>query len=148
MLWIIGDSKERNTLQRLISRYLLDSSVILYGSKFGMEKDALLQKMDVFVHPSRNEGLPLSVIEAASYGKPCIVTDATNIGYEVVKYNSGKTIYSQSSKKLEGAMIEIFADYINHDKFIVMQRNAIKMVKENYNWDVLLLQFNTDLYQI
>ncbi|WP_409416845.1 glycosyltransferase family 4 protein [Flavobacterium sp. PS2] len=148
MLWIIGDSKERNTLQRLISRYLLDSSVILYGSKFGMEKDALLQKMDVFVHPSRNEGLPLSVIEAASYGKPCIVTDATNIGYEVVKYNSGKTIYSQSSKKLEGAMSEIFADYINHDKFIVMQRNAIKMVKENYNWDVLLLQFNTDLYQI
>ncbi|MCD0473988.1 glycosyltransferase family 4 protein [Flavobacterium sp. EDS] len=148
MLWIIGDSKEKNELQNIISKNLLDNSVIFYGSKFGKEKDELLQKMDVFVHPSRNEGLPLSVIEASSYGKPCIVTDATNIGYEVVKYNSGKTIYSQSSKKLEAAMSEIFLDYKNHDKFIEMQRNAIKMVKENYNWNELLLKFNTDLYQI
>lgn len=148
MLWILGDSKEKSVLQHIISRNLLDNSVILYGSKFAEDKDELLQKMDVFVHPSRNEGLPLSVIEAASYGKPCIVTDATNIGTEVVKYNSGKTIYSQSSEKLEEAMSEMFQVYNKQEEFIAMQRNAINMVKENYNWNKLLLKFNTDLYQI
>lgn len=148
MLWILGDSKERNELQDIISRNLLDNCVILYGSKYGQEKDELLQKMDVFVHPSRNEGLPLSVIEAASYGKPCIVTDATNIGSEVVKYNSGRTIYCQSSEKLEEAMSEMFVVYNKQEEFIAMQRNAINMVKENYNWNSLLLKFNTDLYQI
>jgi len=148
MLWILGDSKEKKELQHIISKNLLDNSVILYGSKFGEEKDELLQKMDVFVHPSRNEGLPLSVIEAASYGKPCIVTDATNIGSEIEKYNSGRTIYSQSIEKLEEAMSEMFVVYNKHEEFIVMQRNAINMVKENYNWNRLLLKFNTDLYHI
>ncbi|WP_291287472.1 glycosyltransferase family 4 protein [Flavobacterium sp.] len=148
MLWILGDSKEKNELQQIISRNLLDNSVILYGSKFAEDKDELLQKMDVFVHPSRNEGLPLSVIEAASYGKPCIVTDATNIGAEVVKYNCGRTIYCQSSEKLEEAMSEMFIVYNKHEEFIAMQRNSINMVKENYNWNKLLLKFSTDLYQI
>ncbi len=148
MLWILGDSKEKYELQHIISKNLLDNCVILYGSKFGQDKDELLQNMDVFVHPSRNEGLPLSVIEAASYGKPCIVTDATNIGSEVVKYNSGKTIYCQSSEKLEEAMSEMFVIYNKQEEFIAMQRNAINMVKESYNWNKLLLKFNTDLYHI
>jgi glycosyltransferase involved in cell wall biosynthesis len=148
MLWILGDSKQKYELQHIISRNLLDNSVILYGSKFGQDKDELLQRMDVFVHPSRNEGLPLSVIEAASYGKPCIVTDATNIGAEVVRYNSGRTVYSQSSEKLEEAMSQMFVVYNKQEEFIAMQRNAINMVKENYNWNKLLLRFNTDLYQI
>lgn len=148
VLWILGDSKEKQELEHIISKNSLDNSVILYGSKFGQDKDELLQRMDVFVHPSRNEGLPLSVIEAASYGKPCIVTDATNIGSEVVKYNSGRTIYCQSSEKLEKAMSEMFMIYSKKEEFIAMQRNAINMVRENYNWNKLLLKFNTDLYQI
>jgi glycosyltransferase involved in cell wall biosynthesis len=147
-LWIIGDSKEKSKLERIISENSLDGSIILYGSKFGQEKDELLQKMDVFVHPSRNEGLPLSVIEAASYGKPCIVTDATNIGLEIEKYNSGKTIYSQSTEKLKEAMSEMFRLYKNPDQFTAMQHNAVNMIKESYNWDTLLLKFNTDLYQL
>ncbi|MCC6372237.1 MAG: glycosyltransferase family 4 protein [Bacteroidia bacterium] len=78
-LWIIGDSEEKNTLEQLIKLNLLDSSVKLFGAKFNEEKENLIKQMDVFVHPSRNEGLPASVLEAANLGITCIVSEATNL---------------------------------------------------------------------
>ncbi|TRX39482.1 glycosyltransferase family 4 protein [Flavobacterium restrictum] len=147
-LWIVGDSNEKAALEKQIKTHSLSECVTLYGSKFGKEKEDLLQQMDVFVHPSRNEGLPLSVIEAASFGKPCIVTDATNIGNLVEKYQAGKTIYYQCSKQLEAAMNAVFKGWQIPLDFLEMQRNSIKMVEENYNWEKLITQFHTDLYKI
>ncbi|WP_182651126.1 glycosyltransferase family 4 protein [Flavobacterium sp. SOK18b] len=147
-LWIVGDSKEKIILEQQIKAKSLEKNIILFGSKFGVEKEALLQKMDVFVHPSRNEGLPLSVIEAASFGKPCIVTDATNIGSQIMNSNAGITIYSQSSTQLYEAMQKLFSVWENPIEFKELQENAIKMVSENYNWKKLIAQFNTDLYTI
>lgn len=147
-LWIIGDSREKSKLENMVSKNALENNVILYGSKFGTEKDGLLEKMDVFVHPSRNEGLPLSVIEAASFGKPCIVTDATNIGDEIQRYDSGRTIHWQSSEKLEQAMCELFVLFKNPNAFAAMQLNAMNMIEECYNWEKLLFKFKTDLYQV
>jgi glycosyltransferase involved in cell wall biosynthesis len=118
----------------------------LFGSKFGEEKNELLQKIDVFVHPSRNEGLPLSVIEAASFGKPCIVTDATNIGQLITKNQAGKTIYTQNSNLLKNAMVELYSCWKKPTAFIEMQHNALKMVQENYNWKQIITRFNIELY--
>jgi glycosyltransferase involved in cell wall biosynthesis len=145
-LWIIGDSPEKVLLEQQLKGKAFAQNVVLFGSKFGEEKNDLLQKIDVFVHPSRNEGLPLSVIEAASFGKPCIVTDATNIGQLIAKSQAGKTIYAQSSNLLENAMSDLFSCWKNPNYFIEMQYNAIKMVKQNYNWKQLISRFNIELY--
>jgi glycosyltransferase involved in cell wall biosynthesis len=147
-LWIVGDSKEKIILEQQIKTKSLEKNIILFGSKFGTEKEELLQKMDVFVHPSRNEGLPLSVIEAASFGKPCIVTDTTNIGNQIKSSNAGITIYSQSSTQLYVAMQKMFLVWENPVAFRELQENAIKMVNENYNWEKLITQFNTNLYNV
>lgn len=147
-LWMVGDSKEKAILEKKIKDLKLNEAVILFGSKFGSEKQHLLQAMDVFVHPSRNEGLPLSVIEAASFGKPCIVTDATNIGSLVTKYNAGKTIYQQSSHQLEAAMDSLITVGNSPSTFAVLQQNAIRMIQENYNWNTLLHQFHHQLYKL
>lgn len=147
-LWIVGDSKEKKILEQQIKTNSLEKNVILFGSKFGAEKEELLQKMDVFVHPSRNEGLPLSVIEAASFGKPCIVTDATNIGDQITKCKAGITIYFQSSTRLYEAMQNLFSIWKNPVVFKEMQENAIRMVEKNYNWQKLIKEFNIDLYTI
>lgn len=147
-LWIIGESAQRSMLEKQIDAYSLRNNVILYGSKFGKEKEALLKRMDVFVHPSRNEGLPVAVLEAASLGKPCLVTEATNLGSIVEQYGSGKTIYTQCSETLSNAMVTLYETWKRPTVFKQMQKNAVKMVEETYNWDKLLLRFHTDLYQI
>jgi glycosyltransferase involved in cell wall biosynthesis len=146
-LWIVGDSKEKSKLEQLIQSYALSNNVILFGSKFGKEKDELLQKMDVFVHPSRNEGLPTSVIEAASFGKPCIVTDATNIGDLISDSNAGISIKKQSVHQLFDAMESISNLWKQPNEFLICQKNAIKMVQDNFNWAEIVKLFNRKIYQ-
>lgn len=147
-LWIIGESTQRNLLEKQVDAFSLRNNVVLYGSKFGKEKEALLKRMDVFVHPSRNEGLPVAVLEAASFGKPCLVTQATNIAAVVEQYGSGKTIDTQSDEILSDAMITLYETWRKPAVFKQMQINAVKMVEETYNWDKLLVRFHTDLYQM
>ncbi len=145
-LWIVGDSNEKAKLNKMIIENGLSENVTLFGGKFGIEKENLLQQMDVFVHPSRNEGLPTSVIEAASYGKPCIVTDATNIGDLINEYQSGESIYNQDSKELYKSMAKFAMIWKNQEDFIEIRHNAVKMVKENFNWKKITEEFNTKLY--
>lgn len=145
-LWIIGDSNEKATLQETINAKNLQNSILLLGSKFGSEKQELLTKMDVFVHPSRNEGLPLSVIEAASFAKPSIVTDATNIGDLITKYNAGISILEPEQELLSDAMFSMYEIWKNDEKFMQIQHNATEMIAETYDWTKVIALFNKELY--
>lgn len=147
-LWIVGDSDEKIKLEKMISNLKLQKNVKLFGSKFGEEKNNILKQMDVFVHPSRNEGLPSSVIEAASFGKPCIVTDATNIGDQIENYKAGITIHSQSVIQLYQALNEIQLIWMNNFAYDSMCKNAIYMVKETYDWKKIIADLNKNLYQL
>lgn len=146
-LWIIGDSNQKELLQQIIQEKGLTNQVVFFGSKFGKHKETLLQNIDVFVHPSRNEGLPTSIIEAAGYGKPCIVSHATNIGSLIETYNAGKMIDTVSSKKIEKAMHEMYQLSQKPEAFISMRFNAIRMIKENYNWSKIISDYKMQLYQ-
>jgi poly(glycerol-phosphate) alpha-glucosyltransferase len=53
--------------------------VVFRGPVFGMEKEGLLRGADAFVLPSFSEGLPMSVLEAWSYGLPVVMTPECNL---------------------------------------------------------------------
>lgn len=147
-LWIVGDSKEKAVLSKKIAELGLQEKIILHGSHFGASKTALLQGMDVFVHPSRNEGLPTSVIEAASFGKPCIVTEATNIGDLIEDYYAGINIQEQSAEQLAAAMQEMYNIWNSPEEYLAMQNRAQKMVAETYEWNKIVAAFNNKLYSV
>ncbi len=71
----------RRTLERLADRLGISSHVVFTGPAFGEDRANLLAAANVFVHPSRWEGLSLSVLAAAAAGKPCLITrDADPLG--------------------------------------------------------------------
>lgn len=140
-LWIIGDSKEKENLQRMISRNG-SANVILWGSKYGAEKDDLIRQMHVFAHPSRNEGLPSSVLEAASMGVPCVVTTATNVGNTISKHGCGAVIDNTDAGELSDAVINVYQK-IRTQGWKKISDASRTMVKEEYNWNSILNRFDT-----
>lgn len=140
-LWIIGDGPEKSKLNKIIVNKGLSDHIILHGSKFGIEKDMLIKQMDIFCHPSRNEGLPSSVLEASNFGIPCIVSHATNVSSFISKHNSGFVIENENEIELKNSMTRAFVLW-NNDSLLDMNFNAQNMVKESFNWDLLIPQFN------
>ncbi|UII21331.1 glycosyltransferase family 4 protein [Fulvivirga ligni] len=134
-LWIIGDGGDLQSLKREIAPFS-NGKIIFWGSKYGQEKLDLLSKINVFAHPSRNEGLPTAVLEAASLGKPTIITEATNLGDAVCSYKCGYVMQKTKGKELyEGLMY--MKNRIEEDPK-AMTEEAIKMVSEAFDWFNLL----------
>ena len=59
------------------------------GYVTGDDKDKAFRDANIFILPSRSEGMPLTVLEALSYGVPCIVTRETNMADLVERNNCG-----------------------------------------------------------
>jgi glycosyltransferase involved in cell wall biosynthesis len=62
-------------LQSLKQKAGNDSKIIFTGPVFGDEKSELLSNCLLFLAPSQNEGLPITLLEAIAYGRCCIASD-------------------------------------------------------------------------
>ncbi len=79
-LTVVGDGMLRGALEDRARRLGLSPRVQFCGQVHGDERvRQLLQKADLFVLPSRTEGLPRAVIEAMAQGLPCIGTTVGGI---------------------------------------------------------------------
>jgi glycosyltransferase involved in cell wall biosynthesis len=74
---IIGGNGEVEKVKQYIVENHLETIVEYVGWVAGKTKIKLLNECDVYILPSYNEGLPISILEAMSYGKTII---ATNVG--------------------------------------------------------------------
>lgn len=134
---ITGDGGERAALEQRVQQAGIGGQVVFTGSKFGAEKKAVLAGADVFVHASRNEGLPASVLEAAAMGLPCIVTQATNVAADVVACGAGLAVPDNDAKALAQALRTLL-DAWHHNGLTAMQHNSRRMVLERFDWSHLL----------
>lgn len=140
-LWIIGDSKEKAKLEKLIAEAGIKEQTRLWGSRFGEEKIELLRQVHIFAHPSRNEGLPTAVLEAAALGIPAVVTEATNVGDSIRKHDAGRVIDHPDAHELFGAL-EGMARIIDKEGWDLVRHRSLQMIKEEYNWNKVLRTFD------
>ena len=75
-----------------------------HGRLYGEEKERLLQKGDVFVHPTLNDCFPLVLLEAMQHALPIIATPVGAIPDMVEDGVSGLIIPDQDAKALAEAM--------------------------------------------
>lgn len=108
-VWIGGDGNTQ-TLRYLIESNGLQGSIFLKGWVTGNAKEELYRKATVFVLPSYNEGLPVSVLEAMSYGMPVIATNVGGIPELVKDGESGQLIVAGDIAALRNAMERFIRD--------------------------------------
>ncbi len=75
-LWLVGDGDTRKVFEELVRQLDISDEVRFIGRvRAGSEIFALLDQADIFVLPSRQEGLPRVVIEAMARALPCFASD-------------------------------------------------------------------------
>jgi glycosyltransferase involved in cell wall biosynthesis len=100
---------ERDGLRRIraeIASRRLGRRVHVFPPRFGLELHEALAASDVFTLLSRWEGMPMSLIEALSHGKPAVVGPAVERCLPVKKSGAG---WVASSPHEIGRMLETFA---------------------------------------
>lgn len=86
-LSLFGVGGHELVLRRLIQHYDLSKHVDFMG--YVTEIESIWKTHDALVLTSRKEGLPLSVLEAMSFGRPAIVTDVGDMARIVEDGTSG-----------------------------------------------------------
>lgn len=81
-LVIVGDGPEASVLRQLATELRVENKVRFLGARDDIPK--LLAKSDLFVAPSRSEGLPVAILEAMAASKPVVAT-AVGGSVEVVQ---------------------------------------------------------------
>ena len=98
-----------------------------------------MANMNAFYHPSRNEGLPMAVLEAAVLGKALVVSEYTNMTGYVSEYNAGICLKHNTPEEIAASMQSIHQMMLdgtleNHGK------NARRMAEENFDWKIIAQQ--------
>ena len=101
---IIGGNGEVGHLQRLIKENGLEGIVKYAGYVSGKTKAKLLTNSDAFILPSYYEGLPISILEAMSYGKAIITTNVGGIPSIVAHNDNGYLLTPGDNESLTRAI--------------------------------------------
>lgn len=105
-LWVLGEGKEREKLERLIEDNDLSKSVKLLG--FISNPYPYIKLADILVCPSRYEGLSTVVIEGLILGKAVVATKCSGMEellgeseYGILTENNEQSIYNGLKKLLD-----------------------------------------------
>jgi glycosyltransferase involved in cell wall biosynthesis len=134
--WLIGDGQERNQLERKAQKLGIRGQVHFLGRVFGKDKERLLRQMHVFLHPSRNEGLPSAVLEACSLGLPCIVSKETNLASYINQHKAGIGLEHNTAQAIVEALQKTY-DLYREEGLAQWQANAIQLIRIDFSWKQL-----------
>lgn len=93
---------------RLLDQISSLTNIQFFGWADESLKKHLLDECDIFILPSRYEGLPVSILEAMAYRKPIIATDVGGISSIVMPGYNGWLISPDNHQQLDLVFDEIF----------------------------------------
>jgi glycosyltransferase involved in cell wall biosynthesis len=107
-LAIVGDGAYRKELTGLIARHQLSERVRLLGTRSDVA--GLLKAADVFVFPSRTEGLPNALLEAMAAALPVVTTAAPGCRDLIETGRTGLVVPVDDAAALASAVQRILKD--------------------------------------
>lgn len=123
-LYLLGDGSERNNLETTIKNNNLEKNIILTGFLSKKDMAEYLQKSKLYIMTSHSESFGLVLIEAMSFGIPCIAFDSADGAKELLKNDVGILIENRDKEKMAKKIIELLNN-----------QNKIKKISEiSYNY--------------
>jgi len=135
---LIGGDGDVDQLREFITDNELQDIVRYVGWVSGHVKEELLKNVDVYVLPSYNEGLPVSLLEAMNYGLPIISTDVGGIPEIVFNGLNGFINRPGDLNALENSINHFF----DSPKDLFLMGAASKNLVKNYDIQSVKLNLN------
>ena len=125
-----GSSDTDDFLQYLKKLAKDDKRIIFTGFVQGQLLEELYSNAYVYVLPSDLEGMPLSLLEAMSYGNCCVVSDIS----ECTEVVEDKAVVFQKSNVEQ--LTEKLQDLCNYPRQVKLYKDsASDFICRKYNWD-------------
>lgn len=120
-----GSEAYTQSLKQLVVEYGLDGRVNFLGQRSDIQE--LMKQHSLFVMSSRQEGLPMVLIEALACGTPCISFDLITGPSEIIVDSiDGILVENQNISQLAEGMKELMSDT---NRRYIMGKNALVNVK-------------------
>ena len=128
---IAGGSSDTDSFMKELKDLAKDDDRIIFtGFVQGQMLDELYSNAYIYTLPSDLEGMPLSLLEAMSYGNCCLVSDIPECA-EVVE---DKALIFKKSDVAD--LREKLQDACDHpEKVMQMKKQTADFICEKYNWD-------------
>lgn len=142
VLWIVGAGEEENRLRRLIDELHVTDSVFLIPSRKNIE--LIYRKSSLFLFTSRAEGFGMVLLEAMSFGIPCISFDCPSGPRDIIKNELNGYLVDNGNGP---ALTETISDYfmLPAEKIDYMSRNAMETV-EKWKTDKIMKKWKKNVF--
>jgi glycosyltransferase involved in cell wall biosynthesis len=132
---IVGEGECKETLLRQIQKAGLENRVRLVGFQNREAVLSILKSSDMFVMPSRYEGTPIALLEAAALGCPILASSTGGIPELVTNNIHALLVPPNDPVALAEGLLRLSADQ-NYAR--VLGQNAQQRIQKDFNIDAQL----------
>lgn len=126
--YFVGDGPERGNLEHKITEYGLENNIIITG----MQKNPYpyMAGCDIYIQPSYEEAMPVTIIEAHRLGKP-VITTATVGGCKLVENDKNGLICEIKPDAIAESIINLIDDKEKYNDII----NTLKSTDYSHEFE-------------
>lgn len=122
----LGGDGDIEQSQKIINENKLQDHIELLGWVRNEKKEGYLKKCSTFILPSYHEGMPMSVLEAMSYGLATISTNAGGIPQIISQGIDGYRVKAGDLEKLKQILVYVLSNEEEKRQLGIAARNVIE----------------------
>lgn len=135
---IVGDGPFLRMLQGMVDQYSLDGRVHFPGWEPAEGVKAEYARANLFLHPSRHEGMPNAVLEAMASGLPVIATRIAGNEELVLHEQTGLLVPVDDAESLRESLRQLLGDGSRRSE---MGHAARLRVEQSFGWRRVAQQY-------
>ena len=135
---IAGDGPQLPMLQTLANELGIRDRVFFLGWQSREELLKCYQEANIFLFPSRHEGMPNALLEAMASGLPAIASCIAGNEELVLNDETGYLVPSENIERLQAALKKILSDSAAREQMGTASRQR---VEANYSWESTAQQY-------
>ena len=122
--------EDRDKLEQLIDKLGIRTSVEMLGRREDMA--SVYASLDVMVSSSRQEGLPMAILEGMASGRALVATAVGEVPSVVIDGQTGVLVPAEEVEPLAAGLVELLRDTAERTRLGTAAR---KLVEEEYSAD-------------